>query len=125
MAGIRAVNKKLKEEYSVDELRIKGLLKKRNESLKEFLVDFFNKWNNEKETLYVKDKTVQTNPGKRRSFGDIFTICKYYYPNVTVRELRDLLYIELPELVPNYRTSTCSQIKKEFSIKETKIKKQL
>lgn len=112
MLGIRNVNKQLKEEFAVDELRIQGLLKKRKETLEQFLVDFFNKWNQEKETLYTKDKTVQTKPGKRRSFGDIFSICKYYYPSLTVRELRDLLYIRLPELVPNFRTSLCSQIQK-------------
>lgn len=112
MAGIRAVNKSLKETYAKDPLRIEGLLKKRKETLEEFLINFFNKYNNTKNTLYAGTKEVQTEPGKRRSIGDIYAICKYYYPDCTIRDITEIVYGVLPNEVPRFRSSLCSQIKK-------------
>lgn len=112
MAGIRLINKSLKETYAKDSLRIRGLLKKRNETLEEFLIKFFNNYNNNKETLFVETKEVQTPPGKRRSIGDIYAICKYYYPTCTIRDVVNIVYNVLPTEVPRFRSSLCSQIKK-------------
>lgn len=112
MAGIRIINKSLKETYAKDPLRIRGLLKKRNETLEEFLIKFFNNYNNNKETLFVETKEVQTPPGKRRSIGDIYAICKYYYPTCTIRDVVNIVYNVLPTEVPRFRSSLCSQIKK-------------
>lgn len=112
MAGIRLINKSLKETYAKDPLRIRGLLKKRNETLEEFLIKFFNNYNNNKETLFVETKEVQTPPGKRRSIGDIYAICKYYYPTCTIRDVVNIVYNVLPTEVPRFRSSLCSQIKK-------------
>lgn len=112
MAGIRIINKSLKETYAKDSLRIRGLLKKRNETLEEFLIKFFNNYNNNKETLFVETKEVQTPPGKRRSIGDIYAICKYYYPTCTIRDVVNIVYNVLPTEVPRFRSSLCSQIKK-------------
>lgn len=117
--GIRIVNKLLKENFAKEPLRLPGLLKKRKEPLEDFLVTFFNKWNQEKETLYANTREIQTKPGKRRSFGDIYAIVKYYYPETSVRELKTLLYEELPEKIPNFRTSSCNEIKKRVWYKGT------
>ena len=110
--GLREINKQLKNDFAPRELRVQGLLKKRKETLEQFLVDFFTKWNQTKDTLYVDTEEVQTKAGKRRSFGDMYAIVRYYYPNTHVRDLRTLLYERLPQLVPNFRTSSCNQIKK-------------
>lgn len=93
-------------------VRLRGLLKKRQEGLSEFLVKFFTKWNVEKPTIYLVEKSIQTDPGKRRSIGDIYLICKYYYPTCTIDEVADIVYNELFQDVPRFRSCICSQIKK-------------
>lgn len=112
MPGIRGVNKDLKENFAKDSLRMQGLLRKRKETLEEFLIDFFNVHNNKRDTLFVETKEVQTKPGKRRSIGDIYAICKYYYPDCTIREVTNIIYNTLPTEAPRFRSSMCSQIKK-------------
>lgn len=94
-------------------IRIQGLLRRRRESLQEFLVRFFQEWNLEKNTIYVDDSAVQTAPNKRRSLGDIYMICKYYYPNCTLNEVLNLLYNVIPTIITRgYRTSYCFTINK-------------
>lgn len=94
-------------------IRIQGLLRRRRETLQEFLVRFFQEWNLEKNTIYVDDSTVQTTPNKRRSLGDIYMICKYYYPNCTLNEVLNLLYNVIPTIITRgYRTSYCFTINK-------------
>lgn len=95
------------------EIRLKGVLKLRKESLEEFLADFFKKWNNEKITIYTENSKEQTDVAKRRSLGDIFKICKYYYPKCTLQEVTHILYHVLPTTInPGFRSSFCNQIKK-------------
>jgi hypothetical protein len=97
------------------QIRVRGLLKKRKESLEEFLVKFFSNWNINRDTIYVDDETVQTEANKRRSLGDIYMICKYYYPNCTIKELLRLLYVHLPDnegLDDGFRSSLCRRIEK-------------
>lgn len=97
----------------VPEVRLIGLLRKRNESLQEFLVKFFTKWNLEKDTVLVINKEhVDTPAGRRRSLGDIYRICKYYFPNCTIDEVLDLLYNVLPDEIEGFRSSYCSTILK-------------
>lgn len=82
-------------------------------TLEEFLIRFFKRDNNEKNTIYVDDKTVYTTPGRRRSLGDIFKICKYYFPQCTLHQVLVLLYTTLPtRLTGGFRTSYCSTIHK-------------
>jgi hypothetical protein len=98
-------------------IRVQGLLKKtrghnsRTETLKEFIVKFFTKWNNDLNTIYVDDSSVQTDPGRRRSLGDLFMIVRYYYPNVTLKELFAVLH-DLCTNTRGFRTSRCSTIHK-------------
>jgi len=102
-------------------IRLERLLKRRTEALKEFLIKFFTgdpdndiePWNATRNTVYVDDGSIQTEMGKRRSLGDIYMICKYYYPNCTLKEVIKLLYITLlDELDEGMRTSYCNIINK-------------
>ena len=94
-------------------IRIKGLLRKRKETVEEFLIKFFTDWNLEKETIYTNDSSIQTNSGKRRSLGDIYMICKYYYKDITLNEVLNLLYNVLTKSVETgFRSSYCTTIKK-------------
>ena len=116
---------KLQEQIEKDyprTIRLQGVKKKRKEDLQEFLVKFFTKWNAEgpeadhdkrKDTIFTDNKEIQTIAGKRRSLGDIYMICKYYYPNMTLEDLLRELYISLPDYFEQgYRTSYCKMIKK-------------
>lgn len=102
-------------------LRLPDLMKKRTETLAQFLVKFFTKWNNidqnevtHRDTLYADDMSVQTKAGKRRSFGDLFMICRYYYPSLTAKQLYKALLVDVTPLITEggFRTSKCSQINK-------------
>lgn len=94
-------------------IRLERLLKRRTESLQEFLERFFEQWNNDRNTIYCDDSSVQTDMGRRRSLGDIYMICKYYYPNCTLNEVLNLLINVLPESMHDgFRSSYCSTIHK-------------
>jgi len=53
-------------------------------SLNNFLRDFFIKNNNY--TTYWGINQI-CDPGRRRSLGDIYLICKYYFPGVTIEQV--------------------------------------
>lgn len=94
-------------------LKLPGLRKIRKESLQEFLVKFLTDWNNKKPTVYVSSGRTQTPPRKRRSLGDIFLICKYYYPNLKLEDLIVELYVKLPgHFNKGYRSSYCFAMNK-------------
>ncbi len=98
----------------VRDIRLEKTLKKSIPTdLQSFLIKFFKTYNEEKDTIYTDDKTVQTTSGRRRSLGDIFKICKYYFPNCTLREVLVLLYRTLPTVIRDgFRTSYCTTIRK-------------
>ncbi len=99
---------------AIPEIRLEKTLKASvPKTLNAFLVLFFEEWNNEKSTIFVADKTVHTVAGRRRSLGDLFRICKYYFPQCTLRQLITSLYREIPTLLTDgFRTSYCSTIRK-------------
>lgn len=102
----------IEKEYSRP-IRLEKTKRARKESPHEFLISFFTSWNCEKNTLYADDNTIQTGAAKRRSLGDIFMICKYYYPEITLAEVIYELYIALKEHFGNgYRTSYCHMLNK-------------
>lgn len=68
------------------------ILKKRKENLEEFLFRFFNEWNHEKDTIVIETREVQTAKSRRRSLGDMFMLCRYYYPKCTLKEVATALY---------------------------------
>ena len=106
-----------------ERIRLSKTAKRRRETLHEFLIEFFENWNQPngdpaKQTVFVNSNTVQTLNNKRRSLGDLYMICKYYYPTMTLTELLRELYIELPRHFntggrrTGFRSSICSQIHK-------------
>lgn len=111
-ADILALQNRIISDFT-REIRLEKTLRKRRETLHEFLKLFFEEWNSTKRTVFVDDNTQQTSTGRRRSLGDIYMICRYYYPNVTLTEVLQELYTKLPrELTNGFRTSKCSQIRK-------------
>lgn len=85
----------------------------RRESIEDFLTKFFKNWNENRNTIYTDDNSVQTEMGKRRSLGDIFAICRYYYPTCTLKEVAKALYVTLNETITDgYRSSYCNTINK-------------
>lgn len=121
--SIDAVQRQI-EQANPRPIRLRGILKNRRETLQQFLVKFFfgtgnmeRGWNYTKDTVYADDSSVQTDMGKRRSLGDIYMICKYYYPNVTLKEVLQQLYVELPRYdeqngINLFRSNKCRQINK-------------
>lgn len=105
---------------STGPIRLSGTLKKTATKLgaEEFLYRFFTNWNLTngdlpKTTVYVNTGEIQCITGKRRSLGDIFMILKYYFPEITLKEVLTLLYTTLPErITTGFRTSKCSEIHK-------------
>lgn len=100
-------------------LRIQGLLKRRTETLQEFVQMFFEEFNNTavesgatRNTVYVDTDDLQTLRGKRRSLGDLFMIFKYYYPTCTLKDVAKLLYVTLPPLNSHFSSCKCTQIHK-------------
>ncbi|MFA9239458.1 MAG: hypothetical protein ACEQSQ_06155 [Candidatus Paceibacteria bacterium] len=82
-------------------------------TLQEFLKKFFEEYNNNFNTIYVESKKEQTSIGRRRSLGDIYKICKYYYPSCNLRDVIQILYTTLPKAFKTgFRTSFCNTIKK-------------
>lgn len=91
----------------------KFLRKNKGNSVKEFIILFLNKLNNEYETIYYEDKKIHTPAGKRRSLGDIFILTKYYHSKATLKEVAQILHsLFNSKEVPNFRSSKCSQIKR-------------
>lgn len=94
-------------------IRLEKFLKKNLPStVEEFVLTFFKVYSNERRTIYVNTKTVQTEAGRRRSLGDIYLICKYYYPETTLKVIVDLLFLKLPKTLSGFRSSYCSIIHK-------------
>lgn len=106
------LRKSIETTYAGKEIRLEKTLRKRKETLQEFLTIFFEEWNLDKDTIYVATQDVQTIAGKRRSLGDIYMICKYYYPKVTLEEIIRILYTVLPTALRGFCSCKCSQIQK-------------
>lgn len=99
-------------------LKFRNLTEAKEPTLKEFIAMFFT--HNMGDTLFAARtdnpkikglKSVagklQTEHGKRRSLGDIFRICRYYYPQITLEEVFDALYERIRDKKAN--TSYCNQ----------------
>ena len=82
-------------------------------SLEEFIKDFLVSYNNILITAIElqKDKySIHTKEGKRRSLGDIYLICRSYFPDVPLRDvLKCLCSITNTQ---GFRSSYCYQINK-------------
>ena len=101
-------------------IRLERILRNRRETPKQFLIKFFKgdenieAWNQNRNTIFADDQGgIQTASGKRRSMGDIYMIMRYYYPDITLKQVAQLLYIDLiNELADGLSTSNCNQINK-------------
>lgn len=93
-------------------LRLKPFMKKnvRNISLDYFILDFIRDYNTRIPTVYVDSEEVQTEINKRRSAGDIFRICKHYYPNCTLEEV--LIVLDSIHDGEGIKSQICKQIQK-------------
>lgn len=100
------------EEYP--SIRIQGLLRKRKETLEEFIIKFFEKWNNEKDTINIDTGEVDTEAGCRRSLGDLYKICSYYYPKCTFIEVKDILWNIVFEKLTRFRSSYCNSTERRM-----------
>ncbi len=97
------------------QIRLCPLIRKRKENLEEFLIKFFDVFNEELDTIYTDNRSVQTPAGKRRSLGDIYQICRYYYSDCTLKEVINLLYNVLPSsMEEGFRNSYCGETKKRM-----------
>jgi hypothetical protein len=80
----------------------------KNLLLDEFIINFIhinnNIYNTKKNFLYFIQIEV-CGITKRRSLGDIFLICKYYYPNCKINDVLKILY-------ENTSYSRCNEIQK-------------
>src|ERR1017187_4138221 len=56
-------------------------------TLKQFIYKFLSEWNIKNFVYKVINSRLQCDKNRRRSLGDIFLICKYYYPNCTFKEV--------------------------------------
>lgn len=68
-----------------------------NMTFRAFVVNFLRNSNIAHSTVYVsgtREGLMQTPTGRRRSIGDIFKICKFYYPNCKLVDLAKILYLE-------------------------------
>lgn len=110
-----SIEEKILSENKDKEIRFSNLRKtgRKDKTVKEFLQRFFTELNLEKDTIYVKNKELQTQRGRRRSIGDIFMICRYYYPKCTLKEVYEILLVDFrKEYERSYRMSYCSQTRK-------------
>ncbi len=66
-----------------------------DDCLEDFLHNFLMVYNKKYDTIIVKDLpsiTKVTNPGRHRSLTEMFLICRHYFPNCTLKEVKDSLY---------------------------------
>jgi len=74
-----------------------------------FLLNFFNNYNNNYYTLNKNNKEV-CDLTRRRSLGDIFLICKYYFPNCTIFDVfKNLLKLSSNNLICYNKCSTINK----------------
>lgn len=109
----KTLTKTIEKQYN-SPIRLEKFKRIRKETPEEFLIQFFKKWNTNRDTIYVETKNIQTPKNKRRSLGDIYMIMKYYYPDITIYDVIQLLYVTLHkgELSDGFRSSHCRMIKK-------------
>ena len=77
--------------------------------LEKFIICFIYYYNRLNATLYLDDK-LQCYSDRRRSIGDIYLICKYYYPNITIIDIIKTLSKLIDYGV--LHSSRCNQIQK-------------
>lgn len=108
---VEKTKRTLDTEFELLPIRLENMLRKRRESLREFLYLFFTDWNFEKNTIVKGTKRLQCEKGCRRSLDDIYGIVKYYYRGATLLDVVDILHNDLMKR-DGFRTSPCTTIEK-------------
>ncbi len=69
--------------------------KPKKQTLERFIYMFFKSYNNQYHSYKVGTPTLpykyQCHYGKRRSLIDTYLICKHYYPDCTLKEVKDIV----------------------------------
>jgi len=97
---------KILKDFNNRTLKFNVFVRKKSETFEQFKKEFFAR-NNEFATIWSDTKTEQTSAGRRRSLGDIFMICKYYYPSITLLEVVKWLYS-----APYFKGQFCGAVNK-------------
>lgn len=100
-------------------IRLEKTKRARKQNLQSFLEKFFMEYNKERNTIFVDEtngRVIQTDTnegnGRLRSLSDIYMLCKYYYPDCTLKEVMTLIYKTLPkEMEKGFRTCYCKMTK--------------
>lgn len=88
----------------------KDIILQENKNFKDFIYNFFVRYNYEYSTLRI-DGSLYCRTNRRRSLGDIYLICNYYFPNTKMEDV--FLYIhELAEGKLPLNASRCGEIHK-------------
>lgn len=75
-----------------------------------FIHMYINKYNWYLDTMYLEDDTIQCERGRRRSIGDIYLICKYYYKNITIIDvIESLIRLSDTKLIHSSRCNTINK----------------
>lgn len=80
-------------------------------TLDEFIVKLFTDYNENFNSVYARSRVLQESKGKRRSFSDIYALCKYYIPNCTAEDVMRVL-VEIIGFKNGFRSSPCNIMKK-------------
>lgn len=114
MKSLEEVEKHILDRYPV--IRLEGQKKERSESLKVFMKDFFLTLNLECNTLLRgKEKKIQTYRGARRSLGDFFMLCRYYYPDCSFKEVVHYFYVDCFKEISQMRSVFCNATKRRVN----------
>lgn len=118
---VKGATLKEKEEYILKHLKPLALvgysLTEDDENLEDFIHNFLAVYNRMHKTAFLSDlDSAQCLAGRHRSLVDIFLICKHYFPDCTLKEVRDSLY----SLGDNLCYQLCSTVHRR--VYELKIK---
>lgn len=102
--AIKKLETKILTDFNHRTLKFSVFRRRKTENFDTFMSKFAER-NAQNSTIWSDTKICQTTSGRRRSLGDIFMICRYYYPTITLAEV-------LTQLYAKFGSSICSTIHK-------------
>lgn len=99
---------KIGDSFKEEDLYLEGYHHDASLSIVDFIHLFLVKFNKEFDTIYNNTKELQCCSGRHRSLGDICNICRAYYPEITIEEVKEILLDFGSYLVGHY----CPDIEK-------------
>ena len=85
------LEQRILKDFDNKTLKFDVFKRKKTETFEEFKNLFWTR-NTEFRTIWSDSSYEQTTIGRRRSLGDIFMICKYYYPTISLETIIRWLY---------------------------------